>query len=767
MFQKFFASLLTYAIGFQLMVGAIPNTPVSWVAYGQSCSSGLQWNSTLNRCLTTEEAAKVQEAKADCMKKESVDAQRACLNASLVARVQDAESKGEISGHKGQSASTMQMMIAFAAVAASGLFLMMGGGDCVGATSAWLMIGGGVAVIAGELMSSMTYKKEMKKAEEKLAKAGEGSANSNGSSDNSTATNVQADAFEAMIQKEQATIKAGKTKKNLYMVSLAAYGAAAALAAWETFRYFNPYDVTAKLELTCQTAKVPAPVGAFNLRENQAKAYALQQSLTPAAIYVDNFFLKKQRVPFTHYVSHNLVSTTNDFNSFIAINTEIERLRKGETTSMNAIEYEVLMANNTELNKQFDHSFFNEVRDLYVLAKNQVFVPDAQAELVGLFSLMSKAWSSTTLTAGGKFKALYENPMTRLIFAGILTTNSMIMMNNASKEIKKAEERKSFMEKLRNQVMASGTAFGCSTADRNSNLSKPQCYCYQEGGTLNPSRSKSATCKQYFGDKPALASNSLNATSGASTDKSCISQNGNLDSTCSCRTSNTCVTVKTPKVIGNTPSASVLGNLPATLNGLNSGALSAADVNASQMGSLAARMNGIKDKLLADPKNKKFAEAINREQEKVNKLVDGIRRDLAAAPPIASTAPSSSSFMSSTNPSDALEKMKADLKQEIKGYEGGVVNMNNAGAAKKDEFSLDGLNAGGVTISDEGLENQAKLDEIMATQYEMGDSEINSDPGANIFQILTNRYQRSGMRRLFGAEKVVPADKPAETPIAQ
>jgi hypothetical protein len=185
------------------------------------------------------------------------------------------------------------------------------------------------------------------------------------------------------------------------------------------------------------------------------------------------------------------------------------------------------------------------------------------------------------------------------------------------------------------------------------------------------------------------------------------------------------------------------------------------------MGSLAARMNGIKDKLLADPKNKKFAEAINREQEKVNKLVDGIRRDLAAAPPIASTAPSSSSFMSSTNPSDALEKMKADLKQEIKGYEGGVVNMNNAGAAKKDEFSQDGLNAGGVTISDEGLENQAKLDEIMATQYEMGDSEINSDPGANIFQILTNRYQRSGMRRLFGAEKVVPADKPAETPIAQ
>lgn len=766
MFQKFFASLLTYAIGLQLMVGAIPNTPVSWVAYGQSCGSGLQWNSTLNRCLTTEEAAKVQEANAECMKKETVDAQRACLNASLVARVQDAESKGEISGHKGQSAATIQIMIAFAAVAAGGLFLLTGGGDCPGATSAWLMIGGGAAVIAGELMSSMTYKKEMKKAEEKLAKAGEGSANSDGSSDNSTATNVQADAFEAMIQKEQATIKAGKTKKNLYMVSLAAYGAAAALAAWEVFRYYNPYDPSAKVELTCPTAYAPTPVGASTSTKTD-QMYAAREASSPAATYVDNYFLNKQRVPFTHYVSHNLAITTTDFDSFIAVNTELERLRKGHTTSMNAIEYEVLMAGAAEANRNFDHSMFNEIRDIYVEVKNQVLIPKAHAAVTGLFTLMSEAWKSTTLSAGDKFKKLYSNPMTRLIFAGILTTNSMIMMNNASKEIKKAEERKSFMEKLRTQVMASGSAFGCSTADRNSNLSKPQCYCYQEGGTLNPARSKSATCKQYFGDKPQLASNTLNSTD-VSNEKSCITSTGGFDSSCSCRKSNTCVTVKTPKVIGNTPSASVLGNLPATLNGLNSGALSAADVDTNNMGSLAARLNGIKDKLLADPKNKKFADMVKKEQEKVNKLVDGIRRDLAAAPPIASSSPTNSSFMGATNPSEALEKMKADLKQEIKGYEGGVVNMNNgAAAAKKDEFSLDGLNAGGVTIADEGLENQAKLDEIMAAQYEMGDSEINSDPGANIFQILTNRYQRSGMRRLFGAEKVVPADKPVEAPIAQ
>lgn len=763
MFQKFFASLLTYAIGFQLMVGAIPNTPVSWVAYGQSCGSGLQWNSTLNRCLTTEEAAKVQEANAECMKKETPEAQKSCLNASLVARVQDAESKGEISGHKGQSAASMQIIIAFAAVAAGAYYLLTAGGDCPGATSAWLMIGGAAAVIAGEIMAATNYKKEMKKAEEKLAKAGEGSANSDGSSDNSTATNVQADAFEAMIQKEQATIKAGKTKKMLYMVSLAAYAGAAVMAGIEAFRYSNPITAAEAVPLlTCYGATV-----------------GQSERKSPAEIYVDNFFNKNQRVPFDYYVSQNSALSAQDMSSLISVETDLELLRGGSNQSLDIYTYQNIVVANNELNHEVKNDIFNELKGISVALRNNLLIPPAHAEpatatftiakwIAGKGGAFAGTGGTQIPTAATGFKKLFLNPYTRLAFAAILTANSMITMNNISKEIGKAEERKSFMEKLRNQVMASGTAFGCSTADRNSNLSKPQCYCYQEGGTLNPSRSKSATCKQYFGDKPQLASNSLNSTD-VSDEKSCVTSTGGFDSSCSCRKSNTCLSVKTPKVIGNAPSANTLGNLPTTLNGLNSGALSAADVNADQMNGLAARLNGIKDKLLSDPKNKKVADAAKKAKADADKLVESIKRDLANSPVLsASNTASTPSFMGATNPSDAIEKMKADLKQEIKGYEGGVVNMNSgAGAAKKDEFSLDGLNAGGVTIADEGLENQEKLDEIMAAQYEMGDSEINSDPGANIFQILTNRYQRSGMRRLFGAEKVVPADKPAETPIAQ
>ena len=141
---------------------------------------------------------------------------------------------------------------------------------------------------------------------------------------------------------------------------------------------------------------------------------------------------------------------------------------------------------------QIEKDLFKEVKELSVAIKNNILVPPAHAALVEVMA--GKSVSQMVTAAGDKisaFKKFYMNPVTRLVFAGILTANSMMMIGNINKEVKKAEERKTFMEKLRNQVLASGTAFGCSTADRNSNLSKPQCYCYQEGGTLNPSRSKS------------------------------------------------------------------------------------------------------------------------------------------------------------------------------------------------------------------------------------------------------------------------------------
>ncbi|MFP5492227.1 MAG: hypothetical protein ACLGG0_12055 [Bacteriovoracia bacterium] len=795
MFKKFFASLLTYAIGFQLMVGAIPNTPVSWVAYGQSCASGLQWNSTLQRCLSTEQAAKVQEANAECMKKNSPEEQKACLNASLMARVQEAEDKGEISKHKKSGENVISVMLAMISLMA-GVMAIIGKnvGDCPMATSSWLIVGSSVAVLAGEVMSANIYEKKSKEAEDELKKIS-GSASSD-SSDNARATDTQASSFEALIKKEDATISAAKMKNNLYMVATAGYAAALGFAIYEQIEYtaavaklaYPPTTAIGAAIISMLTCKITSSasmnmVSGDDTMIADSSSQRIDDSTDPLAelkksqeIYINgylaNFFENKQGINFKTYTNAMYDNRGRDFLDLYYQNKNLELMHRGQVVSASIDHYEYLRVNARHVTEGISAEQLTFMKLAKRLAQEFTITP-AHAFMEGIGKILAMVGVAAIggvammYTQARAWKALFLLPMTRITLSGIMIANNAFMIMHTNKEKKKAEERKSFMEKLKQQVLASGQAFGCTSADRNSNLSKPQCYCYQEGGTLNPSRSKSATCKQYFGSNPNLASNTLNKISTAAV-KSCADHKGNADTNCNCRTTNTCAKVPT-NLASNIPGGtSLLGNLPATLNGLNSGALNAADVDTASMNALAAKSKKLQEKLLNNPKNKGIKKDYEKAMLQASEMMDSMRRDLAGSTGAATTASVTPSFNTGMNPSDALEKMKSDLKQEIKGYEGGVVNMNgNAGAAKKDEFSLDGLNAGGVTIADEGLENQEKLDEIMAAQYEMGDSEINSDPGANIFQILTNRYQRSGMRRLFGAEKVVPADKPAKTPIAQ
>ena len=791
MFQKFFASLLTYAIGFQLMVGAIPNTPVSWVAYGQSCGSGLQWNSTVGRCLSTEQAAKFKEASQTCEKLGSDLEKKNCYKDIVDGKLSEA-GKGE-AGKVNMSMAAMIMPMA--SLASAAMFLWGGGpADCPGASSAYLMMGGALAVIAGEIMSGMTYKKKIKAAQEKFEKVTESANGTNAAgnqSDIANSTSSQAEAFQAMIEMEEAVIAAAKTKNNLYMVATAAYAIAAVLSAFETVQYAKAQALKASAygsaagialekSITCMKASTSYQKNPF-LNKNQVQQYALvpqngakeideKNQFDLVEAFVTNYFEKNQRVSFKNYTSSHNLESAWDFSSLSVISKDLVSLKSGKAVG-STLEDHQLMKEIIDNQFSVNQDQFNIIKIGSMLAQNFT-IPNAHAmgDSIGMLAGAAGVGALALWGPGKGFKALYMTPMSRLVLSGIMTVNNVFMIKKTNSEKKKAEDRKKFIENLKLQVLDAGNAFGCSSTDRNSNLDRPECYCYQDGGTLNPSRSKSKTCAAYFGGKPELSGNSNNSLA-ASSSKTCMTKSGAFDEKCSCKTSNTCATFNSRISASNVPgSTNLLGGLPTTLDGLNSGSLSAQDVNATDMTKLAARANSINEKLLNDPKNKKLALQAQKAKADGEKIMRDMQAQIASSNPgLASTSSDrSSSFLGSTNPSDALDKMKADLKQDIKGYEGGVVNMNSgAGAAKRDEFSLDGLNAGGVTIADEGLENQEKLDEIMAAQYEMGDSEINSDPGANIFQILTNRYQRSGMRRLFGAEKVVPADKPVETPIAQ
>ena len=56
-----------------------------------------------------------------------------------------------------------------------------------------------------------------------------------------------------------------------------------------------------------------------------------------------------------------------------------------------------------------------------------------------------------------------------------------------------------------------------------------------------------------------------------------------------------------------------------------------------------------------------------------------------------------------------------------------------------------------------------QLDKVMKKEYTFND--INDNSSNNLFKIITNRYQRSGLRRLFDDQGVSEADEASDTDI--
>jgi hypothetical protein len=762
MIQKILGTLLTYIIGVQMVLSVVPHHAFTSVAQAQSCSSGLQWNEMLGRCLTTAQASQLKDASKMCESKGDEAAKRQCYR-----DVVDGKMKDEgVAGAGKISMNMLPMIMAMASLASAALFLIKGGpSNCPGATSAYLIIGSALAVMAGEVLSASTYKSKLKKAEEKFkavadsSKSESSKSSTTSTSDNSSATSAQAEAFQAMIELEEATISAAKTKNMLYMVATAGYAAATVMSTIETISWSTALGTPAAgaviPPLTCTNAS------AYVESEKTELQYAANENKTKslAEIYVDNYFSKSQRVDFHHYSSTFLIQQSSNIVNLGYANLELGSIRNGANQSPSIVGYEKVKTHLFKTHQKQDE--FSLMKLASVMA-SQFTINSAQAmDFIPLAAMAAGIGAIALVGEGTILQKLYITPMSRAVLAGIMTVNNLFMIGKTNKEKKKAQERKEFIEKLKAQVEAAGSEFGCANNDRN-NMAKPNCYCYSESGTLNPARSASATCKNLFGSKATLASKSGTNADGISTDKNCVANNGTLDSSCSCRQTNSCVTVKSPSVIGNVPAGNVLGNLPQTLNGLNSGALSAADIDGAAMTGLAARLSKMNDNLLADPKNKSLALQAKKSKAQAEKIMKDMERRLAGSSGALASNSNGSSFMNASSPAAALEEMKKDLTQQIKGYEGNVVPVAGGAAGKRsDDFSLDALNggAGGVTVADE------QLAEVMNSEYNMGDSDINTNSDANIFNILSHRYQRSGMRRLFGGEALVPAEKPADSEI--
>ena len=68
--------------------------------------------------------------------------------------------------------------------------------------------------------------------------------------------------------------------------------------------------------------------------------------------------------------------------------------------------------------------------------------------------------------------------------------------------------------------------------------------------------------------------------------------------------------------------------------------------------------------------------------------------------------------------------------------------------------------------NDQLADQETQIAEVMQQNLDYGNNDINNGSTTNIFEQVSNRYQRSGMRRLFDKDGKTLPEKPAESDIS-
>jgi hypothetical protein len=504
---------------------------------------------------------------------------------------------------------------------------------------------------------------------------------------------------------------------------------------------------------------------------------------TLIAQYLENYFTRDQRVAFDAYQGR--IQNARDMAELQSLILETQYLRSGAYQSHSAQAHQQIA--HAWQGQPIEQEDFSLIRTLSVVA-GQLSIMPAQADpivtgaagaaavnagasavsaagsvaahagsvaahagasaaagssnaLAGITNGLGSKFSSAIQSVSNGVKKLFTNPYTRLAMSGLLTANSMFMISHIGKEEKKAEERKAFLEKLKGQVNIAGSSVNCGSADVNSQVSCP---------TTTPAGTE-AESTSAGGDNPGTAGNYGTAKTGTASTLGthCISATGSFDASCGCKATSSCLNTSN-RLIGADTGGISLDGLPNTLDGIASGYIDPATIDSAAMGAAAARYKKISDNLAA--KNPKVKAAQADAAKRVAQLRSQFEKQFGSDPVLAAADRAGTADLSDASPSEALEKIKEELKQEVNHVAG------PAGAeALPGQPSLDL----GLTEEPAVLGAEDPLAKNMASEFELGNNDINTASESNIFDIVSNRYRRSGIRRLFGSEAVIPVDKAA------
>ncbi len=351
----------------------------------------------------------------------------------------------------------------------------------------------------------------------------------------------------------------------------------------------------------------------------------------------------------------------------------------------------------------------------------------------------------------GPLKDLVGTSKGNLVASGIMLGLNGYLIYHAMNEKSKAEKNIAAIDKVLETYSEYMAGF---CPDGRDDVSDPSCYCYNSDGSQNSKRTNSVICQNLFASKNVnyAAQTAKEETTGAR--QGCVTVTGQFDVDCKCANmknsagQNACATVTSLST--NTSGFTSALDVPdaiATANKFTNGASAAlASLDSASLSKSAAKNKRLTDKLLGQAKKNKLDVP---SPSNLESMVSDRLKAIASSMPASSTLSSFSGIPKSNSASrpsgvdKALEKAK---ESEVSAAAGALLSSlsNGSGAigsnVKENNFVWNDSASGS---------GNANVQTFMDKEYKYKNSDIVNRKDVSLWNVISNRYQTSGVKRLF------------------
>ena len=824
------ARFLSLLLCLELIVSPIaPNLSLlAQNAHAEDCPTGFTFDSTLNRCLTKTETANVMNATMACGS--DVQCYKQNAQQALQDKVSSGEAPDSVGGG-GFVSGVANIAAVAGPVSMMALASSESASKCASYSFYAIVAGSVSLIVGDNLanMQHKSRLKKIKEDWGKIVNPEQ--ANGDKDKERSTSIEAQSQAFEMLARAEDSLAKSAKMKKTFFTIAAVAYGVSTLIATAELIMEKMPTTGAAeKIKNTCTEAPkgggdsaATGTTPATNVTASPPPAAPVSEAVGPGpgeTINVDG----QEIVPFEspNYRFESLIEgktftydskirkqfqynmqNSNDLAALI-INQKASEL----AYSSPSIEYYETLKGLVEKSEFKDESVFKTFKDFSVTVfanlnpisdSYAVEAQDAVAENSDSGSSSGSGSTSASTTSSGQNSASSSSPgvktnaakaykedegkginwMTlgvgvaagiaakkllgkqmistegRLIFSGVMTGMSLIMAGHAGKQAKASEKRAELLRKMKDEfASASGAIYSCKSEDRN-DPAKPNCYCYTAENQRNSSRGNSQICQKLWAGINTKANSYSASTQG---NRVCVNQNRQADSTCACRSTNTCMKVSLSGVKGlSLGTNNMLNGALAPMNGVANGSIDPATLDSASLANQAAKMQKLAGDLQKDSRLASFNKNKDKAALELQKKMSNAASGMSGSGLLGS---SGSSSMPS-NPGDAARMLDKEIADQAPtGVSGAQTITAGSDSAPEQplEFGLTG---------DQLAAQESQIAEAMKQDLDYNNNDINQGSKTNIFEVLSNRYQRSGMRRLFDEKGETKPESAAKSDITQ